>query len=465
MNTTIVIGAGLGGLSAAIALASRGVSVTVCEAKATLGGLAQSLEADGVTFDGGPYILLDPLGLAFAFEQLHIDIESLNLQKVDDCYQVDQPEAPPIRIRQNLTETVEGIERVLPGQGVAYRQLVTEMTHVYQALAPLQRQARPSALKLLVSGALWHAPFLLRSLDSIFERAGLSAPMRNAVGIWTHVAGQSLKAAPSPLALVPAMIHGPGCFVPRGGVAAIVDAVVRRAQALDVTFRTSARVEKITSHAGQVTGVLLSSGEHLAGSRVISDANGVSTLVELGDVKAALKQKANALPLQSPGVAAYVLANSGPPHDEPYLRFRVTDDPVAPCRLLVRPSVLEPSKSGPVPVRIVAPMAHADATRLQERGQHQLLDAILQEPWVRQAVGPFRELARLVPATWGQRHALYRDSMNPVMTAAFMRQGRLPHRLNHPKGLFLVGSSTHPGQWVSFCLISGLLGAHEALRP
>jgi phytoene dehydrogenase-like protein len=44
-----------------------------------------------------------------------------------------------------------------------------------------------------------------------------------------------------------------------------------------------------------------------------------------------------------------------------------------------------------------------------------------------------------------------------------MRKGRLPHRSPHVKGLYLAGSATHPGQWVSFCAISGVLAA-DCLR-
>jgi phytoene dehydrogenase-like protein len=49
--------------------------------------------------------------------------------------------------------------------------------------------------------------------------------------------------------------------------------------------------------------------------------------------------------------------------------------------------------------------------------------------------------------------------MNPVMTARFMRSGRFAHRSPYVGGLYLAGSSTHPGQWVSFCAISGVLAA------
>lgn len=460
MSVVVVIGAGVGGLSAAIALTQAGKRVTVLEATDRLGGLAGPLDIAGHRFDGGPYILLDPTGLTHAFTALGLSVEALELVRVDDVYEVERDDGPPIRIRASLDETVDGLERVSAGQGVAYRRFVEEMTVVHRALEPLQRSSRPSPWKLVKAGALRHAPFLLRSLNGIFARAGFSPAVRDAVGIWTHVAGQSLAAAPSPLALVPAMIHGPGCFVPRKGVAAIVEAVVERARALGITLQLNAPVRRIVVDAGVATGVELVDGTRVPARQVVSNASGVATLVKLLDVPTPNTERARALPLQSPGVAAYGL---GAPvgADEPYLRFHVNPAHVsAPCRLLVRPQRVI---GGAPLVRIVAPLAHDVVEPLDEAAQERLLDEVVAEPWVRARVGSFQPLARLVPKSWGRRATLYRDSMNPVMTAQFMRQGRLPHRLDVPKGLFLVGSSTHPGQWVSFCLISGVLGADALL--
>ena len=88
------------------------------------------------------------------------------------------------------------------------------------------------------------------------------------------------------------------------------------------------------------------------------------------------------------------------------------------------------------------------------------------EPWWRSSVDDVRVLGRRVPATWGAAFRLHRDSMNPVMTARLMRKGRIAHRSPWIRNLYLAGSSTHPGQWVSFCAISGVLAAdrlHEDL--
>ena len=57
MSRIIVIGAGIGGLSAALTLAARGEAVTVLERAAAPGGKMRRLMVDGRAIDGGPTVL------------------------------------------------------------------------------------------------------------------------------------------------------------------------------------------------------------------------------------------------------------------------------------------------------------------------------------------------------------------------------------------------------------------------
>ena len=65
----IVIGSGLGGLSAACVAAARGYSVTVVEKNDWIGGKAAVLEKDGFRFDMGPTILTVPSVLKRIFSE------------------------------------------------------------------------------------------------------------------------------------------------------------------------------------------------------------------------------------------------------------------------------------------------------------------------------------------------------------------------------------------------------------
>jgi phytoene dehydrogenase-like protein len=119
----------------------------------------------------------------------------------------------------------------------------------------------------------------------------------------------------------------------------------------------------------------------------------------------------------------------------------------------------EPPTDGWHTARLLAPMAYDDAERGGDAGQREYLDRLLQETWWRNDLGEIRVLHKRSASEWGAEYNLYANSMNPVMTARFMRAGRFAHRSPYGEGLYLAGSSTHPGQWVSFCAMSGILAA------
>lgn len=454
----------MGGLSCAAYLAKHGLEIEIVEASPGAGGLAAPFEAGGLRFDGGPYILLDRPGLAWAFAQLGLDVSrDLELVRVEDVYEVRAAGSPAVRIRADLDETADGLERAFPGSAKAYRAFVAEMRAAHGRLAPMLTSDAPGAWTLLSTGAFRALGTLLRPLGSLLRRTGLPEPVQHALGIWTHVAGQKLDEAPAPLAFVPALIHTHGCYVPRGGVGAVSERAFEAARAAGVRFRFETEVERVQVERGRAVGVRLTTGEDLRADAVVSNASGVGTLLELAAGESGLDDAVRKLPLQSPGVAAFlVLRRKAEP---PYLRFwRKPEDAEAPTRLLVQPSVVSPAHDGGrVPARLVAPLAHTISEGLRGDGQDALLERALSELATDEDLGPFEVVARRTPVLYGARHHLYRDSMNPVMTAAFMRAGRLPHRLAKPVGLYLVGSSTHPGQWVSFCAISGILGARKLL--
>jgi phytoene desaturase len=462
--TVIVIGAGMGGLTAALRLARAGGRVIVVEAREGAGGLASGLERGGMPFDAGPYILLDRPGLEWAFRAVGLVLEEhVALRRVEDVYEVTTADGPAVRFLADLTETAAGFDRIWPGSGRRYEGFVHSMARIYDRLRPLLRVSRAGPVRWLRGGAWRHLPFLRRPLGTVLARAGLPPAVAEAVAIWTHIAGQTTAEAPSPLAFVPAMIHTAGAYYPAGGIAAVPRALETAAEAAGVEIRFGTSVGKIVSDGGRVRGVETSEGTFLAADAVVSNAGGVGTYLDLvRETPPSVRRRLEELPLQSPGVCAYLAVNGEV--RPPYLRFLLPGGD-QPCRLLVLPAVVAPelSRDGWAPARLIAPMRHAEAERLGASGQRAYLDRILAEPWWREQVGEARVLDTRIPVEWGAAFRLHRDSMNPVMNARLMRAGRLAHRSPYVRRLYLAGSATHPGQWVSFCAISGVLAA-DALR-
>jgi phytoene dehydrogenase-like protein len=208
-----------------------------------------------------------------------------------------------------------------------------------------------------------------------------------------------------------------------------------------------------------VRGVETDRGEFYPADAVVADAAGVGAYLQLVEATPApVREHLKQLPLQSPGVCAYLAVRGAP--RPPYLRFHVPGGAEL-CRLLVLPGAILPEleRGGWWPARLIAPLRHDWAEKAGPEGQRAFLERLLGESWWRAHVDEARVLATRIPAQWGAEYYLYRDSMNPVMTARFMRAGRLAHRSPHVRGLYLAGSATHPGQWVSFCAVSGILAA------
>ena len=465
MKRVLIVGAGMGGLTAAIKLAQTGYDVEVLEARAETGGLASGQILDGMSFDAGPYILLDRPGLVWAFAQLGLELDKfIELRPIDSVYQVATADGKLIQFFADKERTAAGFEALWPGSARRYLDFIERTARVHQELEPMLHVSRPGLAELVKARALLAAPFLLRSLSSVLAATGLPAPLVNAIGIWTHVAGQSISEAPSPLAFVPALIHTAGAFYPAGGIAQVPRVLSEIAAQTGVKIRFNTIVKSIRCEAGRANRVELASGESLNADAIISNYSGIGTYLDLvKDLPPRSLEKLKALPLlalQSPGVCAY-LAIRGRIR-KPYLRFTLPGGGEL-CRLLILPSVMAPEleQDGWHPARLLAPMRHAEAEALGEKGQCEFLTRIVAEKWWRGDGLEYRLLGSRIPAQWGAEFNLYRNSMNPVMTASFMRAGRIAHRSPHLRGLYLAGSSTHPGQWVSFCAMSGVLCAAQ----
>lgn len=459
MTAVVIVGGGVGGMVAALRARQLGGEVTLLEARPTLGGLASGVAFDDMMFDGGPYILLDRVRLGWAMAEVGIDLDQLDMVELDPAYSMEMADGRRLEIRSDLDETVRRIEEVQPGAGAIYRRFAGRAASALEQLAPLL--VRPHhPLEPLKTGA-WRAGLWAGlSLDQVLRLNKLDGMASDAVRIWTYIAGGDPKRAPGPLALVPALIHRDGAARPANGIHSLISLIEAELYSAGVHVETSTPVRSIDHDQDGVRGVTTQDGIRIDADIVISDVGGATALLDLIDVTPppALRLRM-AGPLQSPGVSAY-LAVRGQASSE--INFRVAGTPKQATAFI---SGGEPQGSNGLRAgRIVAPLSHERAKKLGEAGQRDLLNAMVEDrSWWGEGIEDARVVGTRLVSDWGREFRLRDDAMNLVMARRQLLLGRLPHRIAHVRGLYLAGSWTHPGQWISFCSVSGVLSADQAM--
>jgi len=487
----LVIGAGLGGLSAAIHLGLAGCEVTVFEARDQPGGRANVLEFAGCRFDTGPTLLNYP----WVFEEFFAAAgrrfsDYVTLRHIDPSVAFRWPGGEHLTLSANLEFLRAEFERVEPGCtprlmafladaeakfNVAFTKLVTR--NAPHALAWF---ARMTPMEMARSGAL-HS--LNRELSRFFRHPRL----REALGSYAMYLGGSPWQLPGLFSILPYGELAHGLWLPEGGIYGLVEGIARLAGELGVEIRTGTPVARILHRGARVEGVELEDGTVVACPRVVSNVDVPWTWTRLLDPQTDPGARKRKPPPMTPGVVSFYLAVRGGveglPHHTIFLphnpRKTFDDLLVRKVRLPEEPAfyVSVPSRSDPslapegtdavfilVPVPLLAGaddvFPDADVAALRAR----VVDRLRREgvSWREQDIVEERAVN---PADWRDAFGLYRGSAFGTAHTLFqMGPFRAPNRDRYIQGLYYVGAGTVPGTGVPMVTLGGRMTAESVLK-
>ncbi len=485
-DTAVVIGAGVGGLAAAIDLAAAGLSVTLLERAPAPGGKLREVSVAGQAMDAGPTVFT----LRDVFEQLFADAgfsldALLALRPAERLarHAWDSPETLDLHADRDRSVAAIG---AFAGAAEARRYVAfcNRARRIHDALdATFMRDARPSPAALVrraglrgLGGLLRIAPFttLWQALGEHFHDPRL----RQLFARYATYCGSSPFAAPATLMLI-AHVEQQGVWLVDGGMHRLAQVMADIAGRLGATCRYDSHVTAIEAGRGRVSAVRLADGTRVTADIIVCNAD-IGALADgrLGAAARVLppvpreRRSQSALTFnllaRTQGFAllrhnVFFGGDYAREFDDVFEHRRLPRDPTVYVCAQDRDGAQSPSGDERLLCLVNAP-PDGDLHPLDPGAPERCLEEMMLrfarcglqvEPSAPPTITTPADFDALFPGTGG---ALY-GQVSHGWRASFERPGsrtRLP-------GLYLAGGSVHPGAGVPMATLSGRLAAAAVL--
>ena len=482
----IVIGAGIGGLSAAIHLAAAGQRVIVLEKNAAVGGKMGEVCCEGFRWDSGPSVItmrhvLEDL-FAVAGRRLQ---DYLTLLPLDPLTRYFYPDGVRLDLSRDLPHTLAQVAALNEREVEGYLAFLSYVARLHRITGPVFIYDQPPSWRSLKRVSMRDALRVdgLRTMHQAISGFVRSPHLRQLLGRFATYVGGSPYRAPATLNVIAHVELNGGVWYPQGGVYAIARALARLAAELGVELQTESPVERLEVRNGRVCGVCLADGRCLAASAVIANLDVATVYERLLPPGMASRRRMAWLLAAEPSCSAFILLwgvrgnHADLAHHNIFFSSdyrREFDDifthGIPPAEPTVYVAITSKTDAGHAPsghenwfVLVNAPPV-GQAWDWQQQRADTYRDVVQErlaafglrpEIVVEQTLTPL-DLERL---TGARRGALYGLSPNRRWSA-FQR----PHnRAPEIGGLYFAGGTTHPGGGVPMVALSGRVAAQMVL--
>ncbi len=227
MKKAIVIGAGFGGMAAAIRLVKKGYKVELIERCNSLGGRAQFFNVEGFKYDAGPTIITAPFLFKELFSMHNKEIEDyITLKPLNVWYRFIYNDGSYFDYEKSIEKTISNMKKINKTDSENYIELLEKSKKIYD-LAFCKLADQPFHK---ISTMIKQLPFLLkfRSYESVYKftsRYLKSEKLRRAFSIQPLLVGGNPFDTTCIYSLIHYLERAHGVYFAMGGTGNLVKAI------------------------------------------------------------------------------------------------------------------------------------------------------------------------------------------------------------------------------------------------
>jgi phytoene desaturase len=465
----VIVGAGPGGLAAAILLAKSGLEITVVEKRGTVGGRTSTIEQDGFKFDTGPTFFLYPRVLReiFAAAGRNLD-EEVPMQRLDPQYKLVFGSGGELLATPNIERMEKAIAELNPGDASRLRLFFRDNRDKLERFTPFLETPFESWRDLAKWDMLKMLPLLRpwRSLDADLRKYFHDDRIRLGFTFQSKYLGMSPFTCPSLFSILSFLEYEHGVFHPIGGCGAVSRAMARVAEDMGVKIRLNTPVEEILFKGRKASGVRTST-ETLEADSVVVNADFAQAMQRMvpnhlrrrwTDDRIARKKFSCSTFMMYLGIEGryddvahhtIYLAKDYEQNlrDIEQLHTLSTDPSFYVQNACVTDPLLAPK--GMSTLYVLVPVTHKSEKvnwAKQEESFRELALQQLEKIGIHDVKSRIRTEKRLTPETWQSDFGLYKGSTFSMAHSLRQMLHLRPHnRFEDLDGVYLVGGGTHPG--------------------
>ena len=274
MNS-IIIGAGFGGIAAALRLKAKGHKVTIVEKHPDLGGRARVFKKNGFTFDGGPTVITAPYLINELFELFKKNPKNyINLQPLPIWYQFIFEDKSKFNYSGNETEMKKQIKELSAKDVKGYEELLNFTKKIFDK-GFVELSDIPFDKPIVMMQQL-PALFKLKSYKSVYSLVSsyiTNEKLRRMFSMHPLLVGGNPFTTTSIYGLILYLEKKWGIHYSIGGTGNIINGLEKLMNESGIEIIKGREVSQIITEKNKVTGIKLDNQTNIKADKVICNAD------------------------------------------------------------------------------------------------------------------------------------------------------------------------------------------------